>query len=119
MIAVCFRHRKDSRTGDTLRAISIRPSFSTASTAPAGLLRSRRTAACRGYCSQFPDVAGRATLSRGTVDVLPHNGIVLLLLQITKPTHGDSRFDMVMTVIAAAIISFAAVIVLGATFGSL
>jgi len=57
-------------------------------------------------------------LSAGTLDALPHNGTVLLLLQISKLTHGDSYFDMVMTVIVGVIISLVAVIVLGATFGS-
>ncbi len=58
------------------------------------------------------------TLSAGTLDALPHNGTVLLLLQITKLTHGESYFDMVMTVIVGVIISLAAVIALGAMFGS-
>jgi H+/gluconate symporter-like permease len=58
------------------------------------------------------------TLSAGTLDALPHNGTVLLLLQISKLTHGDSYFDMVMTVIVGVIISLVAVIALGATFGS-
>ncbi len=58
------------------------------------------------------------TLSAGTLDALPHNGTVLLLLQICRLTHGDSYLDMVMTVIVGVIISLVAVIVLGATFGS-
>jgi H+/gluconate symporter-like permease len=58
------------------------------------------------------------TLSAGTLDALPHNGTVLLLLQISKLTHRDSYFDMVMTVIVGTIISLVAVIVLGVTVGS-
>lgn len=58
------------------------------------------------------------TLSAGTLDALPHNGTVLLLLQISKLTHRDSYFDMVMTVIVGVIIALVAVIALGSVFGS-
>jgi H+/gluconate symporter-like permease len=58
------------------------------------------------------------TISAGTLDALPHNGTVLLLLQISKQTHAGSYFDMVMTVIVSVIISLVAVFILGATFGS-
>ncbi len=58
------------------------------------------------------------TISAGTLDALPHNGTVLLLLQISKQTHAGSYFDMVMTVIVGVIISLVAVFFLGATFGS-
>jgi H+/gluconate symporter-like permease len=58
------------------------------------------------------------TISAGTLDALPHNGTVLLLLQISKQTHAESYFDMVMTVIVGVIISLAAVFVLGSVFGS-
>jgi H+/gluconate symporter-like permease len=58
------------------------------------------------------------TISAGTLDALPHNGTVLLLLQISKQTHAGSYFDMVMTVIVGVIISLAAVFVLGSMFGS-
>ena len=58
------------------------------------------------------------TISAGTLDALPHNGTVLMLLQISKLTHKDSYFDMVMTVIVSVIISLVAVIVLGSMFGS-
>src|SRR5262249_59014580 len=40
-----------------------------------------------------------ATLGAGTLDSLPHNGTVLTVLQVSKLTHGESYFDMVMTVI--------------------
>jgi H+/gluconate symporter-like permease len=58
------------------------------------------------------------TISAGTLDALPHNGTVLMLLQISKLTHKDSYLDMVMTVIVSVIISLVAVIVLGSMFGS-
>ena len=58
------------------------------------------------------------TISAGTLDALPHNGTVLLLLQISKQTHAESYFDMVMTVIVGVIISLAAVFLLGSVFGS-
>jgi H+/gluconate symporter-like permease len=58
------------------------------------------------------------TISAGTLDALPHNGTVLLLLQISKLTHRESYFDMVMTVIVSVVIALVAVIVLGSVFGS-
>ena len=57
-------------------------------------------------------------ISAGTLDALPHNGTVLLLLQISRQTHASSYFDMVMTVIVGVIISLAAVFILGSVFGS-
>ena len=57
-------------------------------------------------------------ISAGTLDALPHNGTVLLLLQISKQTHSSSYFDMVMTVIVGVIISLVAVFILGSMFGS-
>jgi H+/gluconate symporter-like permease len=58
------------------------------------------------------------TISAGTLDALPHNGTVLLLLQISKLTHRESYFDMVMTVIVGVIIALVAVVALGSVFGS-
>jgi H+/gluconate symporter-like permease len=58
------------------------------------------------------------TISAGTLDALPHNGTVLLLLQISKQTHAGSYLDMVMTVIVSVIISLVAVFILGSMFGS-
>ncbi|WP_035693978.1 GntP family permease [Bradyrhizobium liaoningense] len=58
------------------------------------------------------------TMSAGTLDALPHNGTVLLLLQISGLTHRESYLDMVMTVIVSCIIALAAVLVLGSIFGS-
>ena len=58
------------------------------------------------------------TISAGTLDALPHNGTVLLLLNISGLTHKESYFDMVMTVIVTVIIALVAVLVLGSMFGS-
>ena len=58
------------------------------------------------------------TIGAGTLDALPHNGTVLLLLQISGLTHRESYLDMVMTVIVTCTIALAAVLVLGTVFGS-
>jgi H+/gluconate symporter-like permease len=58
------------------------------------------------------------TMSAGTLDALPHNGTVLLLLQISGLTHADSYLDMVMTVIVSCIIALVAVLIIGTFFGS-
>jgi H+/gluconate symporter-like permease len=58
------------------------------------------------------------TLSAGTLDALPHNGTVLILLSIAGLTHRESYFDMVMTVIVTCIIALVAVLFLGSVFGS-
>jgi H+/gluconate symporter-like permease len=66
-----------------------------------------------------PALMHRLTVvSAGTLDALPHNGTVLLLLQISKQTHANSYFDMFMTVIVGVLISLVAIFFLGATFGS-
>jgi H+/gluconate symporter-like permease len=59
-----------------------------------------------------------ATISSGTLDALPHNGTVLTVLQVSKLTHRESYFDMVMTVVVSTIIASVVVIGLGAVFGS-
>lgn len=66
-----------------------------------------------------PDLMHRiTTMSAGTLDALPHNGTVLLLLQISGLTHRESYLDMVMTVIVSCIIALVAVLILGSAFGS-
>jgi H+/gluconate symporter-like permease len=66
-----------------------------------------------------PDLMHRiTTMSAGTLDALPHNGTVLLLLQISGLTHRESYLDMVMTVIVSCIIALVAVLILGSIFGS-
>lgn len=58
------------------------------------------------------------TISAGTLDALPHNGTVLILLGICGLTHRESYLDMVMTVIVSCIIALVAILVLGSVFGS-
>jgi H+/gluconate symporter-like permease len=58
------------------------------------------------------------TMSAGTLDALPHNGTVLILLSLCGLTHRESYFDMVMTVIVTCIVALAAALVLGTVFGS-
>jgi H+/gluconate symporter-like permease len=66
-----------------------------------------------------PELMHRVTtLSAGTLDALPHNGTVLMLLGISGLTHRESYLDMVMTVIVSCIIALVAVLVLGSVFGS-
>lgn len=66
-----------------------------------------------------PSLMHRLTVvSAGTLDALPHNGTVLLLLQISKQTHAGSYGDMFMTVIVGVLISLVAIFILGSMFGS-
>ncbi len=58
------------------------------------------------------------TISAGTLDALPHNGTVLILLKLSKLTHGESYMDMVVTVIVTCIVALVAVLILGTMFGS-
>lgn len=58
------------------------------------------------------------TISAGTLDALPHNGTVLILLSISGLTHRESYLDMVMTVVVSCIIALVAILVLGSVFGS-
>ncbi|MBS7698889.1 MULTISPECIES: GntP family permease [unclassified Chelatococcus] len=66
-----------------------------------------------------PALMHRVTvISAGTLDALPHNGTVLMLLQISKLTHAESYKDMIMTVIVGVVISLIAILVLGSFVGS-
>jgi H+/gluconate symporter-like permease len=58
------------------------------------------------------------TTSAGTLDALPHNGTVLLLLKTSGLTHRESYFDMVMTVIVSVVIALIVMLILGSAFGS-
>ena len=58
------------------------------------------------------------TISAGTLDALPHNGTVLILLKLCKLTHAESYLDMVVTVIVTCLVALAAVLILGSMFGS-
>jgi H+/gluconate symporter-like permease len=59
-----------------------------------------------------------AVISAGTLDSLPHNGAVVSLLAVCGATHRESYFDLAIVTIAGALLALAAIIVLGATFGS-
>jgi len=66
-----------------------------------------------------PELMHRVTTtSAGTLDALPHNGTVLLLLKTSGLTHRESYLDMVMTVIVGVIIALVVMLVLGSMFGS-
>ena len=58
------------------------------------------------------------TMAAGTLDALPHNGTVLILLSLCGLTHRESYFDMVMTVIVTCLVALAAALILGSVFGS-
>jgi H+/gluconate symporter-like permease len=58
------------------------------------------------------------TMSAGTLDALPHNGTVLILLNLCGLTHKESYLDMVMTVIVTCIIALVVAVILGSMFGS-
>ncbi|WP_424363254.1 GntP family permease [Methylocystis parvus] len=59
-----------------------------------------------------------AVIGAGTLDSLPHNGAIVTLLAICGCKHSESYLDIVVVAILGAIIALAAVIALGATFGS-
>jgi H+/gluconate symporter-like permease len=58
------------------------------------------------------------TMSAGTLDALPHNGTVLILLSLSGLTHKESYPDMVMTVIVTCLVALVAALILGSVFGS-
>lgn len=58
------------------------------------------------------------TVSSGTLDALPHNRTVLTVLQVSRLTHRESYFDMMMTVFLSVGVAFAAMLALGSVFGS-
>jgi H+/gluconate symporter-like permease len=59
-----------------------------------------------------------STIGSGTLDALPHNGTVLTVLQVSKLTHRESYFDMLMTVVVSTVLALAAVLALGSAVGS-
>lgn len=59
-----------------------------------------------------------AAIGSGTLDILPHNGAVVTLLAVCGSTHRESYFDIVIVGIVGAVLALAAVILLGAAFGS-
>ncbi len=66
-----------------------------------------------------PDLMHRiTTLNAGTLDALPHNGTVLILLSLCGLTHRESYLDMAMTVIVTCVVALVAVLFIGTVFGS-
>jgi len=59
-----------------------------------------------------------SVIGAGTLDMLPHNGAVITVLSVCGSTHRDSYFDIVMVGVVSSIAALAAVIGLGAVFGS-
>jgi H+/gluconate symporter-like permease len=59
-----------------------------------------------------------AVISAGTLDSLPHNGAVVMLLSVCGVTHRESYFDLFMVAIVGALIALAVVIALGSAVGS-
>lgn len=58
-------------------------------------------------------------MSSGTLDSLPHNGAIVTLLAVSKTTHRESYFDIVIVGIIGPLLALAVVIVLGLVWGSL
>jgi H+/gluconate symporter-like permease len=59
-----------------------------------------------------------AVIGAGTLDSLPHNGVMVTLLAVCGATHRDSYFDIFMVAIVGAVIALAAAILLGTAAGS-
>ena len=59
-----------------------------------------------------------AVIGAGTLDSLPHNGVVVTLLGGCGCTHRDSYGDIAVTAVLGSIVALVVVIVLGTMFGS-
>ncbi len=59
-----------------------------------------------------------AVMGAGSLDSLPHNGVVVTLFALCGVTHKDSYFDILIVGVLGALLGLVAVVVLGATFGS-
>ena len=59
-----------------------------------------------------------AVIGSGTLDSLPHNGAVVMLLSVCGCTHSASYTDVFMVAILGAIIALVVVILLGSLVGS-
>jgi H+/gluconate symporter-like permease len=59
-----------------------------------------------------------ATIGAGTLDSLPHNGAIAVLLAVCGTTHRESYWNIAAVAIIGPAIALAAVIAVGATFGS-
>jgi H+/gluconate symporter-like permease len=59
-----------------------------------------------------------ATIGAGTLDSLPHNGAIAVLLAVCGGTHRESYWNIAAVAIIGPGVALAAVIVLGTIFGS-
>jgi H+/gluconate symporter-like permease len=59
-----------------------------------------------------------ATIGAGTLDSLPHNGAIAVLLAVCGSTHRESYLNIAAVAIIGPAVALAVVIALGATFGS-
>jgi H+/gluconate symporter-like permease len=59
-----------------------------------------------------------ATIGAGTLDSLPHNGAIAVLLAVSGSTHRQSYWNIAAVAIIGPAIALVAVIVLGTAFGS-
>lgn len=59
-----------------------------------------------------------SAIGSGTLDSLPHNGAVVMLLAVCGATHRESYRDIAVVAILGAFIALAVVILLGSRFGS-
>jgi H+/gluconate symporter-like permease len=59
-----------------------------------------------------------AVIGAGTLDLLPHNSAVVMLLALCGVSHRESYFDVVIVGIISAVLALIAVIGLGMAFGS-
>jgi H+/gluconate symporter-like permease len=59
-----------------------------------------------------------AVIAAGTLDSLPHNGAVVILLAVCGAKHRESYFDVGMATIVGPLIALLVVVALGSAFGS-
>ena len=60
-----------------------------------------------------------AVIGAGTLDSLPHNGAVVILLAVCgSKNHAGSCLDIAMTAIVGALLALLAVILIGSLLGS-
>src|SRR5262249_37582219 len=59
-----------------------------------------------------------ATIGAGTLDTLPHNGAVVVLLAVCGATHRESYWNIAAVAIIGPAIALAVVIALGGAFGA-
>jgi H+/gluconate symporter-like permease len=59
-----------------------------------------------------------ATIGAGTLDSLPHNGAIAVLLAVCRATHRESYWNIAAVAIVGPAIALATIIGLGSVFGS-